>query len=154
MSNSDRNSITYPVMPDAAPIAQWSFDQQDIWRLEQAYWSYCRDMDLETYLSLWHPGVIGWPVMYSAPTGKDHICDWLTDQARKGLTVTSYELEPLAIRVTENVAIVCYRVRYCWGGEDGRNMPIAGRITHTWMRSGESWLIIGGMSAPVDALGR
>jgi ketosteroid isomerase-like protein len=111
-------------------------------------------MDLDKYLTLWHADVVGWPSVNSAPAGKDQISDWLTDHAKKGLTIKSYDLEPLAIKVTDNVAVVHYRVKYSWVDNEGKETPARSRITHTWIKTPEGWQIIGGMSAPVDAQGR
>ena len=120
-------------------------DQETVWCLEQAYWQY-----LEKYMSLWHPSVLGWPKMNSAPVGKDHISDWL-----QRLTFKTYDLERLAINVKrDNVAVVHYRVKYSWIDKAGKETTAGSRITHTWIRSRGGWQIIGGMSAPTDAEGR
>ena len=146
--------ILFCVPSVGQPPAQWSRDQEIVWGQEQAYWRYCKGMDLDKYLTLWHASVVGWPSMYSAPAGKDHISDWLTDRAQKGFTIKSYDLEPLAIKVTDKVAVVHYRVMYSWADEDGKEILARSRITHTWIKTRDGWQIIGGMSAPVDAQGR
>lgn len=158
MRNSVRSVATCVVlfcMSSAAQAPpQRSRDQANVWGLEQAYWQYCKDMNLDKYLTLWHASVVGWPSMYSAPAGKDHISDWLTDRAKKGLTIKSYDLEPLAIKITDNVAVVHYRVKYSWADKQGSVIPVGSRITHTWIKVRDGWQIIGGMSAPVDDQGR
>ena len=136
------------------PATQMTRDQKTIWGLEQAYWQYCKEMNLEKYRSLWHPSVLGWPKTNSAPVGKDHISDWLTEPAKQGVTIKPYDLERLAINVTDNVAVVHYRVKYSWIDKEGKETPGSSRITHTWLRSRGGWQIIGGMSAPTDAQGR
>jgi len=105
-------------------------------------------------MTLWHASVVGWPSMYSAPAGKDHISDWLTDRAQKGFTIKSYDLEPLAIKVTDKVAVVHYRVKYSWRDKEGKETLARSRLTHTWIKTRDGWQIIGGRSAPVDAQGR
>ena len=136
------------------PPAQWSSDQKSVWGQEQAYWKYCKAMELDKYLSLWHASVVGWPSSYSAPAGKDHISDWFTDRVKQGWIMKSYDLEPLAIQITDNVAVVHYRVKYSWVDKAGKEIPVGSRITHTWIKNGDGWQIIGGMSAPVNAQGR
>ena len=111
-------------------------------------------MDLENYLRLWNARGLGWPGSASAPAGNAHISDWLTDAAKKGLSIKSYDLEPLAIQVTDNVAVVHYRIKLFWVDKEGKTTPSANRITHTWMRNRGNWQIIGGMSGQVDAQGR
>jgi ketosteroid isomerase-like protein len=134
--------------------SQWSGDQKSVWGQEQAYWKYCQAMEMDQYLSLWHPRVVAWPSFYSVPAGKDNIGDWLMDRLKQGFTMKSYDLDPLAIEVTDHVAVVHYRVKYSWVDKAGKETPVASRITHTWIKNGDNWQIIGGMSAPVDAQGR
>ena len=92
--------------------------------------------------------------MNSGPVGKDHISDWLTGPAKQGVTIKTYDLERLAIKITDNVAVVHYRVKYSWIDKQGRKTPGGSRINHIWIRSADGWKIIGGMSADPDAQGR
>jgi ketosteroid isomerase-like protein len=68
----------------------------------------------------------------------------------------SYAIEQLAVRVTGDVAIDHYRIKADWanGNTGDVSQTDAVRITHTWMRIGNTWQIIGGMSAPVNADGK
>ena len=68
----------------------------------------------------------------------------------------SYAIEQLAVRVTGDVAIDHYRVKANWAKVDTNELARtdAVRITHTWIRIGNTWQIIGGMSAPVNAQGK
>jgi hypothetical protein len=74
----------------------------------------------------------------------------------RGLTLQSYAIEQLAIKVTADIAINHYRIKLNWAridnGEAARTDGL--RITHTWIRTGDTWQIIGGMSAPVNADGK
>src|SRR5262252_9315037 len=117
------------------PAARMASDQETVWGLEQAYWQYCKEMNLEKCTTLWHPSVLGWPKMNSAPVGKDHISDWLTGPAKQGVTIKTSDLERLAIKITDNVAVVHYRVKYSWIDKEGKETPGSSRITHTWLRS-------------------
>ena len=78
------------------------------------------------------------------------------NNASKGLKLQSYTMEQLAIQVTGDVAIDHYRIKMNWAeGNTGKVARTdATRITHTWMRIGNTWQIIGGMSAPVNADGK
>ena len=75
-------------------------DEQAIWNLEHAYWSYVQDNDLAAYLNLWHESFLGWPSTNLAPVGKEHITDWITSRTGKGLTFRTGEFRPAVIRVT------------------------------------------------------
>jgi ketosteroid isomerase-like protein len=139
-----------------AVAAESGKDETQIWNLEKAYWEYVKANDLEKYRSLWHEDFVGWPSVSSEPVRKDHITDWMTKNTSEGLKLQSYAIEQLAVRVTGNVAIDHYRIKLNWAridsGENGRTDAI--RVTHTWIRINDTWQILGGMSAPVNAAGK
>jgi ketosteroid isomerase-like protein len=130
-------------------------DETQVWNLEKSYWQYVKANDLEKYRALWHENFVGWPDVSSAPLRKDHITDWITANTSKGLKLQSYSIEPLAIRVTGDVAVDHYRIKIRWAKDDKTEARTdAARITHTWIRTHGTWQIIGGMSAPVNADGK
>jgi len=123
-----------------------SADEQAIWNLEHTYWSHVQDNNLAAYLNLWHESFLGWPSSSPAPVGKDHITDWITSQTGRGLTFRKGEFRPAGIRVTGDLASVCYWISYQWVGKDGRGPAYTLRITHAWKRTVAGWRIISGMS--------
>ena len=129
--------------------------EAQVWNLEKSYWEYVKANDLEKYRALWHDDFVGWPLISSAPVRKDHITDWMTANTSKGMKLQSYSLEQLAIKITGDIAIDHYRIKLNWANNDGANLRTDTlRITHTWTRTHGTWLIIGGMSAPVNADGK
>jgi len=89
------------------------------------------------------------------PVRKDHITDWITNNTSKDLKLQSYTIEQLAIQVTDGVAIDHYRIKITWADNQGAEAHTdAMRITHTWIRTHDTWQILGGMSAPVNAEGK
>ena len=138
-------------------IASPASDEAQIWNLEKAYWEYVKANDLEKYRALWHDDFVGWPSVSSDPVRKDHITDWITNNTSKGLKLQSHTIEQLAVQVTGDVAIDHYRIKVTWAKSDTSDgsETNAVRITHTWIRTGNNtWQIIGGMSAPVNAEGK
>lgn len=130
-------------------------DEAHVWNLEKAYWEYVKANDLEKYRALWHEDFVGWPTSSSTPLHKDHITDWITKNTSKGVNLQSYAIEQLAIKVTGDIAIDHYRIKMVWGGSHPTDSNTErARITHTWIRTGNTWQIIGGMSAPVNAEGK
>ena len=140
----------------ASAFAQDSAKEEaQVWNLEKAYWEYVKANDLEKYRALWHEDFLGWPYVSSAPTGKDHITDWITASTSKGVKLQSYSIEQLAIRVTGDIAINYYRIKANWAtSETAKGRTDALRITHTWIRTHGTWQILGGMSAPVNEKGQ
>ncbi|PYI99297.1 MAG: hypothetical protein DMF00_11245 [Verrucomicrobia bacterium] len=130
-------------------------DQLQIWNFEKAYWEYVKANDLESYRVLWHDDFLGWPFVSSAPLRKDHITDWITANTSKGIKLQSYSIEELAIQITGDVAINYYRIKATWANSKGVEVKTdALRITHTWIRTHDTWQILGGMSAPVNTEGK
>ena len=141
---------------EAANAASPANDETQVWNLEKAYWEYVKANDLEKYRALWHDDFVGWPSISPEPLGKDKITDWITDNTSKGLKLQSYAIEQRAIKVTGDIAITHYRIKMNWAntGTSGADRIDAVRITHTWIRNGNTWQILGGMSAPVNAEGK
>jgi hypothetical protein len=125
---------------------QTAQDEQTLWKLEHSYWDYVQDNDLTSYSGLWHKAFLGWPSVSPAPVHKDHITDWITTQTGKGLTFKKVDFKPAAIQVTGDVAEAYYWVTYKWVNKEADGAARTIRVTHTWLREGKDWHIIGGMS--------
>jgi ketosteroid isomerase-like protein len=128
--------------------SQASADEQTLWNLERAYWRYVENNDLAAYSDLWHKDFLGWPSISAAPVRKDHITDWIASQTSKGLAFKAGEFKPAGIQLTEDVAFACYWITFRWVDKDGNGAAHTLRITHAWLKTGNDWRIIGGMSMP------
>ena len=143
------------VLATAAYAQDSAKEEAQVRNLEKAYWDYVKANDLEKYRALWHEDFVGWPFVSSAPVRKDHITDWITSNTSKGVRLQSYSIEELAIHVTGDVAINHYRIRANWANNEETEVRTdALRITHTWIRTHDTWQILGGMSAPVNEKGQ
>lgn len=123
-----------------------SENEQTIWELEHSYWHYVQENNIPAYLKLWHKDFLGWPSVNEAPVHKDHITDWITSRTNKGLSFKFVEFKPAAIQMTGDLAVVCYWVTSKWVDKDGMGSEGTLRITHTWIKTGNDWQIVGGMS--------
>jgi ketosteroid isomerase-like protein len=151
-----RRAISFLFLLVSAAFAQdTAKDEGQVWQLEKAYWEYVKADDLERYRALWHENFIGWPFISSTPVHKDHITDWITANTSKGIKLHSYSIEHLAIQATGDVALDFYRINATWANSQGAEVKTDRlRVTHTWIRTGGTWQIIGGMSAPVNVDGK
>jgi ketosteroid isomerase-like protein len=132
-------------------MAQQSADEQAVWKLEHDYWNYVKAFDLDGYRTLWHQDFTGWPYMSPSPVHKDHITDWITDYKNKGLHLESFDLKSAASRANPNGVVVFYTITESLVDKNGKVESTTARITHTWIKSGNTWQIISGMSAEVTA---
>jgi len=139
------------VSPVAVAQSSPSGDEQALWTLEHTYWLDVRNNDLPAYLGLWHKDLLAWPSFNTAPVHKDHITDWITSQTSQGLKLQTIEFRPGAVQVTGNIALADYWMVYKWVDAAGNGAAHTLRITHTWMRDGKDWHLLGGMSMPEPA---
>lgn len=130
-----------------APVPEEPTPQeQTIWKLEHLYWEYVKELDIENYRALWHHSFVGWPHLIAEPVRKKNISDWITQAADQGLRLTSFVLRPAAAQAIDNLITVHYWITVRWAGKNVDEPPV--RVTHTWLREENSWLIIAGMSCP------
>jgi ketosteroid isomerase-like protein len=129
-----------------AVVAQQSAEEQAVWKLEHTYWEYVKAQDLASYRQLWHDDFVGWPNSSAEPVRKDHISDWITNYAAKGLHLKSNTLKPAASQKSGQLVVVHYWVTMVWAGANGSEQPETIRVMHTWLKGEKGWQIISGMS--------
>ena len=128
-------------------------DEKSVWKLEETYWQFVKAGDVDHYRTLWHDDFIGWPCFEWTPTGKDGVGKWVSD-IHDNHWKLSYSLKPLAMKSFGDVVVVHYAAEYVYDYGDG-TMSGAGiwrKFTHTWMKAGNSWQIIGGMCAAQEPI--
>ena len=132
------------------PLA-WSdeaADEEAVWALEESYWVFVKNNDIDGYRTLWDEAFVGWPGFSKRPLGKEKIADWIPPLHDNPSEIYGYELTREAVRSFGDVVIAHYLVReYFRSAETGEMLKISdARITHTWQRRGDTWQIITGMS--------
>ena len=122
--------------------------QAAVWQMEETYWKYVSTGNVEAYVSLWHDDFVGWPCFSWKPTGKANIGSWVEEIRDNDWTLT-YDLRPEAVQLFGDVAVVHYAAEYVFGYGDGtsKGKDDWRKFTHTWMKVGNDWQIIGGMCA-------
>lgn len=137
-SQSATDSTASPA-PESNSVAQ-------VWDREADYWRFVKEGDVENYVSLWHDSFIGWPCGQEHPKRKASIGDWVREVRDKQIKVDS-NLTREGAEDFGNVVVVHYRFTrvdtYPDGKVEGKGKE--SKITHTWMKVGDEWLIIGGM---------
>jgi hypothetical protein len=117
-----------------------------VWSRENSYWRFVKAGDVESYRTLWHQNFIGWPCHEDHPVGKAAIGNWVQEIRDKEVSF-DYGLTREGARDFGNIVVVHYRVtmvsKYPDGHVEGAGQE--SKITHTWMRVGGTWQIIGGM---------
>jgi hypothetical protein len=141
------------LFPDTVKAQDKGSSEDQVWKMEELYWNYVKDNDIENYLTLWHKDWVGWPGFSAKPIDKSNISDWIpplfADKSKK----FDYELKKMAVvPFGDDIVAVHYAVGLLsFDKETGKKtLPKWSKITHTWKRYGEKWLIITGMSADLD----
>ena len=139
----------------ARPATGESRSVPEVWALEDDYWRFVRSGDVESYVKLWHDKFIGWPCDQDHPKRKASIGDWVRDIRHKKISV-SVALTQEGAEDFGDVVIVHYRFSRVDTYPDGRveGQGRERKITHTWMRVGSTWQIIGGMCGDLAQLGK
>lgn len=120
-------------------------DEADVlWRLEETYIKAHVEADHQAILSLWDGEFLGWPSRLGEPSGKEGGAEYLAEFFPTPMQLAP-RIERLGIRFAGDVAILFFRLH--WGGaeETGSVTTATTRLTHTWVKRGSEWRILGGM---------
>jgi len=128
------------------PASAASQNVAEVWAREDDYSRFAKAGDVESYRTLWHEKFIGWPCDQEHPIQKPAIGGWVRKVRDKKIQVTSVMTREGAEDFGTAV-VVHYRVTEVDTYPDGRveGQGSVYKITHTWMRVGPTWQIIGGM---------
>lgn len=125
-----------------------SVDQikNDIWQLEENYWKYVKEKDYQSYGKLWDENFLGYP-SNNTVGDKAHITDWMTEMYQQP-GVFNYTLTRKVENVFGDIAIVFYDVSHNFTNDKNEVVKTGHfKIIHTWKKTENGWLIIGGMGA-------
>lgn len=144
-------SLVVLTLPLCAQVNALELDDQQnaVWQMEEKYWRLVASGNVEDYVALWHDDFVGWPCFSWTPAGKANIGSWVEEIRDNNWTLT-YNLRPEAVQLFGNdLAVVHYAAEYIFGYPNGtsRGKGDWRKFTHTWMKVGDEWQIIGGMCA-------
>ncbi len=131
--------------------AQMTESEQAVWRLEESYYRMAEANDLEGFRSLFHPDAVGWPAPDAVPHGSERVGWWIPLVHQNPAELWRYELDRQAIQEfgDGDVVVVHYLLRdyFVSAGTGGEIRSDLFRVSHTWMRDGDTWRIVSGMGA-------
>ena len=138
--------VASPDTPSASKGESASVNQ--VWRREDERGRFEEAGDIDAYKSLYHDKFIGWSCDWAHPKRKAGVGEWVREVHDKHIKVTS-DLTREGAEDFGDVVVVHYRATEVDTFPDGHTegKGEAYKITHTWMRTGDTWLIIGGMCA-------
>ena len=117
-----------------------------IWLLEEDYVAGFRDAADDKVIPMWHEHFLGWPASEARPADKQAVVEYLRKHAAVPGT-WSFQIEKARIQIHRDVAITHFILQRTVDFDAGAAVKRSSRVTHTWIRDGPQWKILGGMSA-------
>jgi len=121
-------------------------DEATIWELEERYWDCWIKEDMEGYMSLLHEDFMGWASSLETPGDKKAAREFVQNFWSQ-IKLFAFEMKPCTIKIIGDTALVHYILLL--KDEDGNQIGNSYRITHTWLKQGGIWQILGGMSSEI-----
>ena len=119
--------------------------EKEIWALEEAYFTNFYSANYEALLGLVHDQFLGWPGGAPGPIDKDGSSRFMRQMVPKP-SLSTFRIERAGIRIIGDTALTQYIIHVNSGEGIGLNRAISSRITHTWVKEGSAWKLLGGMS--------
>jgi hypothetical protein len=117
-----------------------------VWKLEELYWRYVQAGDVDNYRTLWNESFRGWPCKNQHTATIAEIGNWVRDIREQKVKLT-YSLTLDGAADFGDIIVIYYKTPVIYEYPDGRivDRDKVFKFTHTWRKSGNAWLIIGGM---------
>jgi hypothetical protein len=123
-----------------------NMEEEEIWALEEAYFTNLYQANYEGVLAIVHSQFLGWPgADVPQPINKEESARFMKQLITKP-TSCKIKIERAGIRLQGEVALTQYTLRVNCGDTTGAGKVQTSRITHTWVKEGASWKLLGGMS--------
>ena len=118
--------------------------EEEIWALEEAYFANLYKADYEAVLAIVHSHFLGWPSTVPQPIDKEGSARFMKQLISKPTSCT-FKIEREGIRVLGDLALTQYIIHVnCSDAAAAKTQ--SSRITHTWVKDGGCWKLLGGMS--------
>jgi ketosteroid isomerase-like protein len=121
-------------------------DEQTLWSLENAYFAHLANKEFDALENFYHADFIGWPSHSPEPV-RVGVARQSLEELLAGIDVLSIHVRPQATVIRGDVAITHSFVDMQQEDAEGEASWYSYRVTHTWLREGGTWKILGGMSA-------
>lgn len=119
--------------------------ENEIWALEEAYFANLYQANYEEVLAIVHKQFLGWPGALPQPIDMGESARFMKQLVPKPTSCT-FKIERAGIRLLADVALTQYIIHVNCANTDGSTKTQSSRITHTWVKEGMCWKLLGGMS--------
>jgi hypothetical protein len=118
-----------------------SSDQQEVWKVEHQQWQMTKDKDMSWIDKLLHPNMQFWDSGAQAPRDFASIKHWGRYDADSG-TVLEYELLPISVTITGNVAVAEYHYILARENYKKDRETVTGHYQDVLVKEGGRWQFI------------
>jgi hypothetical protein len=119
--------------------------EEQIWALEEAYFTNLYRANYEGVLSLVHSQFLGWPGGVPQPMDRDESNLFMKKLIPKPTSCT-VKIERAGMRLLGDAALTQYTLVVHCADNAGAVKSQSSRITHTWVKKEARWKLLGGMS--------
>ncbi len=128
---------------------EWSEEQKEVWKNVETYSELSAKRDLEGFLGYFHDDYSGWFNQNALPNNKASVRKFLS-HIFKTTKVLVNDIQPVAIKIHDNIAIVHYYYSNIVKDVEGKEKNTSGRWTDILMKQGDKWVMIGDHGGPSD----
>ena len=119
--------------------------EEEIWANEEAYFTNLYSANYDGMLALVHREFLGWPGALNQPIDYEASARFMKQLMPKP-TSCKIKIDRAGICVSGTTALTQYTLHVnCGDAPDAKKIQPS-RITHTWVKEGNRWKLLGGMS--------
>src|ERR1700733_15099907 len=134
-------SLMLCAMTRAVSAQALSSDQQDVWKVEHQQWQMTKDKDISWIDKLLHPNMRFWETGAQMPRDFASLKHWGRYEADSG-TVLEYELLPISVTITGNVAVAEYHYMLARENYKKERETVTGHYQDVLVKEGGRWQFI------------
>ena len=125
----------------AVSAAEWSAEQQEIWKFEQQQWKMAAAKDTSWIDTMVHPNVRVWGIGNPMPRDWNSLKHWARYDSENS-TVLEQELFPISATITGNVAVVQYHYMVARENYKKERETVTGHYTDVLIKDNGRWQFI------------
>lgn len=119
--------------------------EDEIWKLEEAYFTNLYKAEYDGVLALVHPQFLGWPGNLPKPINRDESAQFMRKLIPQP-TKCRVRIERAGFQLWGDTALTQYILHADCPDASGTIKTQSSRITHTWTKHEGRWKLLGGMS--------
>ncbi len=123
--------------------------EEEIWKLEEAYFTNLYRADYGGILALVHPQFLGWPANLPKPIGQEESAEFMKRLIPQP-TQCIVRIERAGLQQSGDTVLTQYVLHVDCPEAPGMVRTESSRITHTWTRQKSQWKLLGGMSVDIE----